>query len=115
MKSDRPDKQVDSESQPQSTDGSPRNIVIQMGPGPTFNLTCYGFHLWAEDFLSAEKLYAPTARRGSYVPQFLCCQAIELSLKAFLSLKGFPRKKLRTEFGHNLVKLYEEAVTQGIG
>lgn len=115
MKSDRPDKQVDSGSQPQSTDESPRNIVIQMGPGPTFNLTCYGFHLWAEDFLAAEKLYAPTARKGSYVPQFLCCQSIELSLKGFLSRKGFARKKLRTEFGHNLVKLYEEAVAQGIG
>jgi hypothetical protein len=86
-----------------------------MGPPPTFNITCYGFHVWAEDFLAAEKLYAPTARKGSFVPQFLCCQSIELGLKGFLSLKGFMRTKLRTDFGHNLVKLYDEAVAKGIG
>ena len=85
------------------------------GPAPTFHLTCHGFPVCAEDFLAAEKLYAPTARKGSYVPQFLCCQSIELSLKAFLSLKGATRKGLRTDFGHNLVKLYDEAVAKGIG
>ena len=71
--------------------------------------------MWAEDFLAAEKLYAPTARRGSFVAQFLCCQSIELSLKGFLSLKGLTRTKLRTQFGHNLAKLYDEAVAMGIG
>ncbi len=81
MKNDRPDKQVESAGQPESPDQSdvrPRSIVIKMGPPPTFNITCYGFHMWAEDFLGAEKLYAPTARKGSFVPQFLCCQSIEL-------------------------------------
>jgi hypothetical protein len=38
-----------------------------MGPPPTFNITCYGFHVWAEDFLAAGKMYAPTARKGSFV------------------------------------------------
>ena len=44
---------------------APRNIVLSPAPA-TFNVTCYGFHLWAEDFLAAEKLYAPTARTGSF-------------------------------------------------
>jgi hypothetical protein len=112
-----PDKQAESAGQPESADQRevrPRSVVIEIAPA-MFNLTCYGFHVWAEDFLAAEKLYAPMARRGSYVPQFLCCQSIELSLKAFLSLKGFTRTKLRRDFGHNLVRLYGEAVDKGIG
>jgi hypothetical protein len=115
MKSDRPDKQAESKPEsPEKTEGRPSNIVIQMPAPPTLNFTYYGFHLGAEDFLAAEKLYAPTARERSCVPHFLCCQSIELSLKAFLSLKGVTRKRLRTDFGHNLVKLYEEAVAKGI-
>lgn len=46
------------------------------------------------------------------MPQFLCCQSIELSLKGFLSVKGFTRTRLRTDFGHNLVKLYDEPVAK---
>lgn len=105
----------DSSSEPKSDRSLSGNIVIKMGPPPKFNITCYGFHLWAEDFLSAEKLYAPTARQGSLVGHFLCCQSIELSLKGFLSLKGLKRTELRKRFGHNLVKLYTEARMVGIG
>lgn len=36
----------------------PSNITIKLPPGPVINLTCYGFHLYAEDFLSAERVYA---------------------------------------------------------
>lgn len=118
MKNDRPNTRADSGDQPEFPDRgelAPPNIAIEIGSAPTFNLTCYGFHVWAEDFLAAEKLYAPTARKGSHVSQFLCCQSIELSLKAFLSLKGATRTTLRTDFGHNLVKLYEEAVAKGLG
>jgi hypothetical protein len=92
MANDRSDKQKRPAGQAASADQSnvrPRDIVIEMGPPPTFNVTCYGFHLWAGDFLAAERLYAPTARNGSFVPQFLCCQSIELSLKGFLSLSLF--------------------------
>jgi hypothetical protein len=103
--------------QPEATDGKetkPQNIVIQVEPA-RFNITCYGFHLWAEDFLAAAKVYAPTARKGSYVPQFLCCQSIELSLKGFLSLKGATRTELKKKFGHNLLRLHDEAVAKGLG
>jgi hypothetical protein len=96
-----------------SSDTGPQNIVIQVEPA-RFNITCYGFHLWAEDFLRAARIYAPTARKGSYVPQFLCCQSIELSLKGFLSLQGVTRTELKKKFGHNLVKLYDEAVAKGL-
>lgn len=69
MKNDRPDKPLESAGQPESADQSevrPRNIVIEMGPPPTFNITCYGFHVWAEEFHAAEKLYArPRAKDRS--------------------------------------------------
>ena len=59
---------------------SPRNITLRVEPA-VFNLTCLGFHMWAEDFLNAERLYATAARRGSFVAHFLCCQSIELGLE----------------------------------
>lgn len=90
-----------------------KNVSISPGAGH-FNLTCYGFHVWAEDFLTAEKMYVSAARSGSFVPHFLCCQSVELSLKAFLSLKGMTREQLRKKFGHNLAKLFDEACRQGI-
>lgn len=97
-----------------ATPAAPRKIVLSPAPA-TFNVTCYGFHLWAEDFLAAEKLYAPTARTGSFVAHFLCCQSIELSLKGFLSLKGVKRTDLKKRFGHNLGRLYKEASGLDIG
>ena len=79
-------------------------------PGLATNLTCYGFHLWAEDFLTAAKAYAPVARQGSFTAHFLCCQSVELSLKAFLSLKGVSRDDLRKKpYGHNMLELFREA------
>jgi hypothetical protein len=84
-------------------------------PTISVNLSCLAFHIWAEDFLAAERLYAPTARRGSFVAHFLCCQSIELSLKAYLSLKGQTRDKLkRNPYGHNLVKLFADARVAGV-
>ena len=68
-----------------------RRIVLKVGAPPVLNITCYGFHIWAGDFLAAEKLYAQSARIGSLVAHFLCCQSIELSLKSFLSLRGLSR------------------------
>lgn len=94
---------------------SVHNIDRQPATG-AFNLSCVGFHMWAEDFLAAERLYAPTARAGSFVAHFLCCQSIELSLKAYLSLRGASRDKLRAKpFGHNLKHLFSEASDKGIG
>jgi hypothetical protein len=93
---------------------TPQNVTLSAGTAHV-NLTCYGFHLWAEDFLAAAEAYAPGARKGSFVAHFLCCQSLELSLKAFLSLKGLNRRKLaRKPFGHNLIRLVDEAVRQNL-
>jgi hypothetical protein len=95
------------------TQTTPRNIVLKADPG-VINVTCYGFHVWAEDFLTAAKLYAPTARTGSFVAHYLCCQSVELSLKAFLSFKGLKRTDLRKQFRHDLLKLYKKASALGL-
>lgn len=101
----------------ESSDASPprpQHVTLIAG-SPQVNLTCYGLHVWAEDFLAASRVYAPAARKGSFVQHFLCCQSIELSLKAFLSLRGMSRKKLKRRFGHNVTKLLHEAVQRGLG
>jgi HEPN domain-containing protein len=92
----------------------PRNITLTMGEPPAINLTCYGFHVFAEDFLTAAKMYAPVARKAAFVGHFLCCQSVELSLKAFLSRKGMSREEMRTKYGHKLSRLYDEACRQGL-
>lgn len=85
-----------------------------MRAGISSSLTCFGFHVWGEDFLAAENAYARGARPGSFVAHFLCCQSIELSLKAFLSFKGRSRDSLRRSFGHHLGKLFDEAYREGL-
>lgn len=91
-----------------------QNVTIQV-PSVHANLTCYGFHVWAEDFLTAAKAYAPGARKGSFVGHFLCCQSVELAFKAFLSLKGMERRELaRKPFGHNLDRLAKKSIAQGL-
>jgi hypothetical protein len=94
-------------------DGRIGESLTVIGP---VNLTCYGFQVWGEDFLAAENAYAAGKRQGSCVAHFLCCQSVELSPKAFLSLKGIGREQLRRKpFGHNLSALFDAACRQGIG
>jgi hypothetical protein len=94
---------------------APRRDVTAHAVGVRANLTCYGFHVWAEDFLAAARAYAPVAREASFVGHFLCCQSLELSLKAFLSMKGLTRQQLmRKPFGHNLAALLDAAIANGV-
>lgn len=45
---------------------------------------------------------------------FLYYHAIELYLKAYLRAEGFSVKELRRQFGHNAVKLRDEAKSRGL-
>lgn len=90
------------------------NNVIVVVPGPAVvNLTCLGFYLAAGDFLVAARASAPLMRPRSFVGHFLCCQSIELSLKAFLSLKGYERDRMK-RLGHKLKALFDAAVPFGL-
>jgi HEPN domain-containing protein len=57
------------------------------------------------------------ARKAGFpiVRAFLLGQAIELYLKAFLFHQGFGETQLKEKFGHNVKRLLDEAIKQGIG
>jgi hypothetical protein len=72
-----------------------------------------GLIVMAERYLRAAQIVRsqrPPQEQWSPVEKFLACRTIELSLKAFLSLKGRPLTELGFgEFGHDLQNLLAEA------
>jgi hypothetical protein len=82
-------------------------ITERMGP--------LGLQLYAETYLTAAKAL-PTPK-GPFEPvrPYLVCHAIELGLKAFLSLKGFQMVNLAEgQFGHKLSSILSEAESAGL-
>jgi len=83
------------------------DITIKAEP-IVFNIGPSGFHRYAQEFMRAEKTFQITDS-FSPVPYYLLCRSIELSLKAYLLLKGYKIKYLKTKIGHNLKKLLKKA------
>ena len=81
---------------------SAKGHVIQVNPVHIF-ITPLGFHTYATDFLTAARDLKPSGHFPP-VPYYLCCRAIELSLKSFLLGKGVTKKMLKKKLGHDLVK-----------
>jgi hypothetical protein len=70
---------------------------------------------YAADYLSAAKEVAPPQVRFSHARMFLVCRALELALKAFLSLKGNTLIKLSGgQYGHDLEYLLSQAEQTGL-
>src|SRR5690349_16675963 len=83
--------------------------------GVTAHMGPLGLQTYAADFLSAAKEVAPPDIRFSQARTFLVCHALELALKAFLSLKGYSLEKLAGgQFGHNLDELLTQAEQHGL-
>jgi HEPN domain-containing protein len=90
-----------------------RVVTATMGPGRWSlhakrmrNVAC---RRYAEEFHNiAKKAGFPLIRA------FLLGQALELYLKAFLFHKGFGETQMKKEFGHNLKRLLDEAIKQGL-
>lgn len=82
-------------------------VTERMGPP--------ALHTYAESFLKAAySLPKPTVPFDPVRP-YLVCHAIELGLKAFLSLNGVLMLKLaECSYGHNLEKILDQAVETGI-
>jgi hypothetical protein len=75
-----------------------------------------GLQLYAADFLSAAKA-APPPDIPPFAPArtYLVCHALELALKAFLSLKGRSLKRLAgVKFRHDLESLLTKAEQNGL-
>jgi hypothetical protein len=83
---------------------------VRMGPP--------GLIVFASHFLHAARSAEPppTANGFQLVRSFLVCRALELSLKAFLSLKGISLVKLAGgQFAHNLESLVLQAEKNDLG
>lgn len=87
--------------------GTSKNIVIQAEP-IVININPIGFHRYAQEFLRAEEAFQ-TTDNFSPVPYYLLCRSIELSLKAYLLLKGCKIEYLKSKIGHNLKRLLNKA------
>jgi hypothetical protein len=71
--------------------------------------------MYAADFLSAAKSVQPPHVEFAPARSSLACHAIELALKAFLSLKGlYSLKELDELFSHRLVNILDEAERNGL-
>lgn len=73
--------------------------------------TPQGMVYFAKDYLKAYLLVKekePDFRKFFHVRFFLLCHSIELSMKAYLKLKGYSAKNLIYDFGHDLEKLIDE-------
>jgi len=82
-------------------------ITERMGP--------LGLQLYAEMYLAAAKALPTPQVPFEPVRPYLVCHAIELGLKAFLSLKGREMVKLAEgQFGHKLSAILIEAESVGL-
>ena len=73
-------------------------------------------HMYAANFLSAASAIETPVVPFAPARTFLVCRALELALKAFLSLKRRRLEELAGgAFAHDLEKLLAEAERQGLG
>jgi len=81
--------------------------TARMNMGPT------GFIVYASDFLDAYKKFE-TDKAFSPAKYYLACRAVELSLKAFLSLSGVSFNVIKNKLQHDLDKILRKSKELGI-
>lgn len=73
------------------------------------------FHRWSGQNLKASRVVEEgEGAQYSPVRASLVCHALELALKAFLLTKGWVKKRLKNDVGHDLVKALEAAKQEGL-
>lgn len=73
-----------------------------------------GFLTDSEAYLRAAQKLGPPAKGLSEAPQYhIACQTIELTLKAFILIKGATEDEVR-EIRHDLLKAWERATELGL-
>lgn len=83
--------------------------------GATAPIAPIGLQIFAADFLAGAKAIPPPNVPFAPTQPYLVCHALELALKAFLSLKKYPLDKLSGgKFGHDLENLLDEAERKGL-
>jgi hypothetical protein len=83
--------------------------------GMTERMGPLGLQLYAETYFAAAKALPTPTVPFEPVRPYLVCHAIELGLKAFLSLKGHQMVTLAEgQFGHKLSAILNEAESMGL-
>lgn len=89
------------------------DVVISVPTGDGSWFSTVGFHKYAAEYLEAGKLFVQSREKSfgyTPVPYFLYSKSIELSLKAYLLSKKFPKKELGSRgINHDLEKALSEA------
>lgn len=90
--------------------------VVINAPPFVVNISPLGFHFYAAEFLKSANCVSQISDGYSPVPYYLLSRSIELTLKAFLLAKGFPKQKLRKigKNGHDLERTLKKAVLYGL-
>jgi len=89
------------------------NYTIKVQTGHYF-ISPFGFVSYSEDFLNACNSHV-TSRPFSPAEYYLACRSLELSLKAFLLLKGVSRDNLKKRsLWHDLHKILKKCKDLGI-
>ena len=83
--------------------------------GTSFEMGAFGLWTYANNFARSAKALPPIVERFEPVNFYLICHALELALKAFLSLEGSKLIDLAGgAYGHDLSKLLAAADSQGL-
>jgi hypothetical protein len=85
------------------------NVIIKPERAKGF-MDSYSFGQLAKDFLRAGKsLEQSQDLSGGAVQLYLLSHSVELALKAFLCAKNISVAALRRHYGHDLIKLLDQA------
>lgn len=69
----------------------------------------------ANEYWSAALALNDTGNKGHTYPiYFLIAHALECYLKAYLTANGVPKKHIKRNLGHNIIKIYEECINHNI-
>ena len=94
-------------------------IFVEIKP-VTVSITPVMQSFHAEQFLKAAQVISQDRHipRGaptfSPVPYYLYCRALELILKAYLSVRGLSSDSLKKKYGHDLERLWNDAVANDL-
>jgi hypothetical protein len=96
----------------QNVVGGDVRVVI---PALRLNINPLAFNYYASHYLQVARTVEITPR-FSPVPYYLYCRSLELSLKAFLLLKGLSKNVIRKKpYSHNLETILLKAKELGLG
>jgi hypothetical protein len=88
-----------------------KGVIVEVPP-ITLNFSMFGLIFTAKKYVDSARLIVAQELQENAewrpVGKYLACHSIELSLKAFLALKGQKVNSLKKAFNHRIAQLVEE-------